>query len=142
MWLRRAPHLDIFSSPTEKDVKIAEDSLKSLNILHMKDKPYTEISGGEQQLVFIERVLAQDPDVLLLDEPTSHLDFGNQIRTLNIIKKLAKKGLSVVMSSHFPDHAFMSANKVAVMKGKHFIGVGSPDEVITERNMESVYGIR
>ena len=138
----RAPHLDIFSSPTEKDVKIAEDSMKSLNIFHMRDKPYTEISGGEQQLVFIARVLTQEPDVLLLDEPTSHLDFGNQIRTLNIIERLAKKGLSVVMSSHFPDHAFISANKVAIMKGKNFIGIGSPDEVITEENMESVYGIK
>lgn len=77
----------------------------------MKDRPYTEISGGEQQLVFIARVLTQDPDVLLLDEPTLHLDFGNHIRTLNIIKKLAKKGLSVVMSSHFPDHAFMSQTR-------------------------------
>ncbi len=108
----------------------------------MKDKPYTEISGGEQQLVFIARVLTQEPDVLLLDEPTSHLDFGNQIRTLNIIEKLAKNGLSVVMSSHFPDHAFISSNKVAIMKGKNFIDIGTPDEVITEENMEKAYGIK
>ncbi|MGF7117589.1 ABC transporter ATP-binding protein [Methanobacterium oryzae] len=138
----RAPHLDVFSSPSKKDVKLAEKSLKSLNIYHMKDKPYTEISGGEQQLVFIARVLTQEPDVLLLDEPTSHLDFGNQIRTLNIIEKLAKNGLSVVMSSHFPDHAFISANKVAIMKGKSFIDIGTPDEVVTEENMEKAYGIK
>ena len=102
----------------------------------MKDKPYTEISGGEQQLVFIARVLTQEPRVLLLDEPTSHLDFGNQIRTLNIIEKLASKGLSVIMSSHFPDHAFISANKVAIMKGTDFVDIGTPEEVITEENME------
>ncbi len=138
----RAPHLNIFSSPSEKDFKIAEKSLKSLNIYHMKDKPYTEISGGEQQLVFIARVLTQEPDVLLLDEPTSHLDFGNQIRTLHIIEKLAENGFSVVMSSHFPDHAFISSNKVAIMKGKSFIDIGTPEEVITEENMEIAYGIR
>jgi iron complex transport system ATP-binding protein len=138
----RAPHIDTFSSPSKKDIKIAEDALKSLNIYHMKDKPYTEISGGEQQLVFIARVLTQEPSVLLLDEPTSHLDFGNQIRTLNIIEKLANDGLSVVMSSHFPDHAFISANKVAIMKGTEFIDIGSPEEVITEENMEKAYGIK
>ena len=129
----RAPHIDTFSSPSKIDVKIAENSLKSLNIYHMKDKPYTEISGGEQQLVFIARVLTQEPHVLLLDEPTSHLDFGNQIRTLNIIEKLANNGLSVIMSSHFPDHAFISANKVAIMKGTQFIDIGAPEKVITEK---------
>ncbi|MGZ7116139.1 MAG: ABC transporter ATP-binding protein [Methanobacterium sp.] len=138
----RAPHIDTFSSPSKKDIEIAEDSLKSLNIYHMKDKPYTEISGGEKQLVFIARVLAQEPSVLLLDEPTSHLDFGNQIRTLNIIEKLANNGLSVIMSSHFPDHAFISANKVAIIKGTEFIDIGTPEDVITEENMEKAYGIK
>lgn len=138
----RAPHLDLFSSPGEKDIKIAENSLKTLNIFHMRDKPYTEISGGEQQLVFIARVLTQEPSVLILDEPTSHLDFGNQIRTLDIIEKLSVNGLSVVMSSHFPDHAFISANKVAIMKGKNFIDIGAPEDVITEENMEKTYGIK
>lgn len=138
----RSPHLGLFESPQEKDFKIAEKSLKALNIYNMRDKPYTEISGGEQQLVFIARVLTQEPSFLLLDEPTSHLDFGNQIRTLDIIEKLAKDGLSVIMSSHFPDHAFISANKVAIMKGGSFIDVGTPEEVITEENMENTYGIK
>jgi iron complex transport system ATP-binding protein len=137
----RSPHIDAFSSPSKRDIEIAENSLKTLNIYHMKDKAYTEISGGEQQLVFIARVLTQEPRVLLLDEPTSHLDFGNQIRTLNIIEKLASKGLSVIMSSHFPDHAFISANKVAIMKGTDFIDIGTPEEVITEDNMKKAYGI-
>lgn len=137
----RSPHLDLFESPSKKDYKIAKKSLKSLNISHMKDKPYTEISGGEQQLVFIARVLTQEPSILILDEPTSHLDFGNQIRTLDIIKKLAGNGLSVIMSSHFPDHAFISANKVALMDGKRFIDIGHPETVITEANMRKIYGI-
>lgn len=137
----RSPHLDMFESPSEKDYEIALKSLKSLNIEYMKDKPYTEISGGEQQLVFIARVLAQEPSILILDEPTSHLDFGNQIRTLNIIKQLANKGLSVIMSSHFPDHAFISANKVALMDGKSFLAMGKPEDVITTENMKQIYGI-
>lgn len=137
----RSPHLDIFESPSEEDYKIALKSLHSLNITHMKDKPYTEISGGEQQLVFIARVLTQEPDILILDEPTSHLDFGNQIRTLEIIKKLADKGLAVIMSSHFPDHALISANKVALMGEKKFIDSGKPENVITSTNMKRIYGI-
>ncbi|MBU4535102.1 MAG: ABC transporter ATP-binding protein [Euryarchaeota archaeon] len=137
----RAPHIDTFSSPSTRDSKIAKKSLKDLKIYHMKDKAYTEISGGEQQLVFIARVLAQEPDVLILDEPTSHLDFGNQIRTMNIVDQLAKKGLSIIMSSHFPDHAFLSAKKVALMKGKSFIDIGPPEEVINEDNMKEVYDI-
>lgn len=138
----RSPHLEMFASPGEKDIKIAEESLKTLKITHMRDVPYTEISGGEQQLVFLARILTQKPSILLLDEPTSHLDFGNQMRTLNIIEKLAKSGLSIVMSSHFPDQAFISANKVALMKGKNFIDLGSPEEVITEENMGEIYDIQ
>lgn len=138
----RAPHIDVFSSPSKQDMKIAKKSLRSLGIYHMREQPYTEISGGEQQLVFIARVLAQQPKVLILDEPTSHLDFGNQIRTLNIIEKLANSGLSVIMSSHFPDHAFISAKKVAILKDTKFIDIGTPDEVINEQNMEEAYGIK
>lgn len=137
----RSAHLDTFESPGEKDIKIAERSIKSLNIYHLKDTPYTEISGGEQQLVFIARVLTQEPEILILDEPTSHLDFGNQIRTLNIIKDLSKKGLSIIMTSHFPDHAFISSDKVAIMKDKRFIDIGKPEDVITSENMKIAYGI-
>jgi iron complex transport system ATP-binding protein len=137
----RSPHLAMFESPSEKDYEIALKALESLNISYMKDKSYTEISGGEQQLVFIARVLAQEPSILILDEPTSHLDFGNQIRTLNIIQKLASAGLAVIMSSHFPDHAFISATKVALMNEKRFIALGKPEDVITPENMKRIYGI-
>lgn len=137
----RSPHLDMFESPSDKDYEIALKALESLNISYMKDKPYTEISGGEQQLVFIARVLAQEPNILILDEPTSHLDFGNQIRTLNIIQKLSSEGLAVIMSSHFPDHAFISATKVALMNEKRFLALGKPEDVITPENMKRIYGI-
>jgi len=137
----RSAHLEIFESPDEKDFKIAEKAIKSLNIEHLKDTPYSEISGGEQQLTFIARVLAQEPKLLVLDEPTSHLDFGNQIRTLNVIEKLAKNGLAIIMTSHFPDHALISGTTVAIMKNKNFIEVGSPEKVITSENMEKTYDI-
>jgi len=137
----RSAHLDMFESPSEKDYKIAEKAIKSLDINHLKDTPYNEISGGEQQLTFIARVLTQEPKLLVLDEPTSHLDFGNQIRALNVVESLAKDGLAIIMTSHFPDHVLMSGTKVAIMKDRGFIEVGSPEEVINSGNMEKTYGI-
>ena len=76
----RAPYLNLIDSPRKKDMEIALNSLKTLGIDNLKDKEYTNLSGGEMQLVFLARILCQQPDILILDEPTSHLDFGNQIK--------------------------------------------------------------
>jgi iron complex transport system ATP-binding protein len=113
-----------------------------MGIYHLKDKPYTQLSGGERQLVIFARVLAQQPSLLLLDEPTSHLDFGNQIRLLRIVERLAATGLPIIMTSHFPDHAFLVSSKVALMKQGEFIAMGTPDGVITNNNLEKVYNIK
>ena len=137
----RAPHLGLLESPTAKDMKIAEQSLETMGIYHLKDKAYTQISGGERQMVIFARVLTQQPSLLLLDEPTAHLDFGNQIRLLHEVKKLAATGLPIIMTSHFPDHVFMVSNLVAIMKEGAFLECGQPDEIITESNMRQVYGI-
>ena len=137
----RAPYLNLTDSPKDEGTKIAEESLKTLGIEYLRDKEYTNLSGGERQLVFLARVLCQKPDILILDEPTSHLDFGNQIKLLEIIDNLAKTGLSIIMSSHFPDHAFLSSTKVAIMKDKRFIDFGTPDDVVTESNLRKAYSI-
>ena len=137
----RAPYLNLTDSPKKEDKKIALDALKILGIEDLKEKEYTNLSGGERQLVFLARVLCQKPEILILDEPTSHLDFGNQIRLLEIIDNLAKTGLSIIMSSHFPDHAFLSSTKVAIMKNKRFIDFGVPDDVVTEKNLKKAYSI-
>lgn len=137
----RTPYINLSAAPKEKDLTITENALKNIGIYHLKDKPYTNLSGGERQLVFLARVLAQEPDILILDEPTSHLDFGNQIKLLEILENLSKLGLAIVMSSHFPDHAFIACNKVAIMKNKKFIDFGTPEDVITEENLKKAYGI-
>ena len=131
----RAPYLNLTDSPKKEDVEIAINALKTLDIEYLKDKEYTNLSGGERQLVFLARILCQQPDILILDEPTSHLDFGNQIKLLEIIDNLSKAGLSIIMSSHFPDHAFLSSTKVAIMKDKTFIDFGSPDDVVNEKKI-------
>ena len=138
----RAPHLDFLESPGRKDEEIAEMAIDAMGIANLRDRPYTQLSGGEMQLVIFARVLAQQPMLLLLDEPTSHLDFGNQVRVLQTVGELASTGLPVIMTSHFPDHAFLSSSKVAIMKDNKFLAVGTPNEVITEERMEMIYGTK
>ncbi|MCL2172889.1 MAG: ABC transporter ATP-binding protein [Candidatus Bathyarchaeota archaeon] len=138
----RAPHIGFLNSPKEEDFLIAKQALETMGISYLTDTPYTQLSGGERQMVLIARVLTQQPSLLLLDEPTSHLDFGNQIKLLSILQKLANTGLPIIMTSHFPDHAFLASDKVAIMKHGELVDVGSPSEIMTESNLEEVYKIK
>ncbi len=138
----RAPHIGFLNSPKKEDVLIAKQAMEDMGISHLINASYTALSGGERQLVLIARILAQQPSLLLLDEPTSHLDFGNQIKLLGILQKLASNGLPIIMTSHFPDHAFLVSNKVALMKRGELIGVGPPSDIVTESNLEKVYKIK
>lgn len=137
----RTAHLSMFSSPSKEDRKIVERALEDLKIDYLRDKIYTEISGGERQMVLIARALAQDPKILIMDEPTSNLDFGNQIRVLEQINKLSERGLAIIMTSHYPNHAFLCSTKVAFMQKNNVFTVGSVDEVVTEDNLKEAYGI-
>lgn len=136
----RTAHLGTFSTPSAEDQRIALEAMRALEIEYLKDQIYTEISGGERQMVLIARALTQQPQILVMDEPTSSLDFGNQIRVLRQIKKLAESGLGVVMTSHFPDHAFLCSSKVALMWRGGF-DIGTPEEIVTEDNLNKVYGV-
>ena len=138
----RTPHLNAMASPSKADIQIAEEAMSRINIVHLRDKLYTAISGGEMQLVLLARVLAQQADILLLDEPTSHLDVGNQIRILEVLDGLTQQGYSIVLTTHSPDQTFISDCTVAVMKDGHFIVVGPADEAVTEKNMLTVYGVQ
>ncbi|HWQ65172.1 MAG TPA: ABC transporter ATP-binding protein [Methanospirillum sp.] len=137
----RTPHLNTFASPSHRDREIALEALRTVNIEHIRDRPYTELSGGQMQLVLMARVLAQEPEILLLDEPTSHLDVGNQIYTIKMIRKLSQKGLALVMTSHFPDHTFLSSSKVGIMKDRKFLAMGPAEVVVTEKNLQEAYGV-
>lgn len=136
----RTAHLGAFSTPSKEDKKISEESMETLGIAFLKDRVYTEISGGERQMVLIARALAQQPKILVMDEPTSNLDFGNQMRVLGQIKKLAENGLGVVMTTHCPDHAFLCCTRVVLLHEGGF-EIGDPDEIVTEESLREVYGV-
>ncbi|MCK5098240.1 MAG: ABC transporter ATP-binding protein, partial [Desulfobacteraceae bacterium] len=104
-------------------------------------KRYTEISGGERQLVLIARTLTQEPEVILLDEPTSFLDFKNQALVLEMISKLTRQGLTIIMTSHFPNHALICADRVALMNSGTMVAIGETQEIMTEINLEKTYDI-
>lgn len=138
----RNAHIGMFGSPSNEDIEKAEEMLNLLNIYYLKDKVYTEVSGGERQLVLIARALAQEPELLIMDEPTSNLDFGNSIRVLEHINNLVKeKDIALIMTTHSPNHAFLCASKVAIMKDGEIISVGKPDSVINEKSLKMIYGI-
>lgn len=138
----RTPYISNFAVPSQEDRVIAKSALVSLGIDHLADKHYTNISGGERQLVLIARALAQEPELLIMDEPTANLDFGNQIRILKRIESLAKEGKGIIISTHIPDHALRYATKVALMKTNKTFDFGPPHELLDEKTLEEIYGVQ
>ena len=137
----RAPYLGMFQTPSKEDTILAYEIMKELGIADIAGEKYSEISGGQRQLVLIARTLCQQPEVILLDEPTSHLDFKNQAIVMKTLKNLSKKGMTLVMTSHVPSHAFQVANKVILMGKEGIIAQGAPMEVMTEEILSRVYGV-
>lgn len=136
----RTPHIGEFARVRGKDRVIAYQALQQLGIESMAGEVYSELSGGQQQLVLIARALAQQPKVLLMDEPTASLDFGNQQTVLSRMRKLTGDGMSVLMITHDPGHAFFCADKVIMMEQGSVLGIGKPADIITQPNLKRIYG--
>ncbi len=137
----RAPHLSMFESPGADDIKLAKESLAMVGISNLAERPVSNLSGGQSQMVLIARALVQKPSLLLLDEPTSHLDFGNQILVLETVRKLASLGMSIIMNTHMPDHAFLLGDKAAALAGGKLVAVGKVETVVTNKTMSLLYGV-
>jgi iron complex transport system ATP-binding protein len=140
--LGRSPYLGDFSMPGKRDREAAARAMKLAGITHLIGKSCGQLSGGELQLVLIARALAQQPKVLVMDEPTASLDFGNQHMVLDQMKKLTESGTAVVMVTHDPNHALFCADKVIVMHRGRIIQEGSPDAVMTDDCLQSIYSAR
>lgn len=138
----RAPHLGWLGSPTSIDDAIVEEALEQVGLYELRNRPYTDVSGGERQLVLIARGLAQKCRILLMDEPTAHLDLSNQHRVLEIINQLSRQGLSFIISSHAPNDALAYADNVLLLNGGWVTEYGPPKETLTEPMLSAVYGIK
>lgn len=137
----RTPHISMFASPGEKDMEIARHSLAMTGTEHLADRTLNSLSGGQRQMVLIARALTQQPSLLLLDEPTSHLDFGNQVLVLETVKRLALSGMAILMNTHMPDHAFLVGSSAAALNLGKLVAVGEIATVVNSETMSSLYGV-
>jgi iron complex transport system ATP-binding protein len=143
----RTAYSGIFSSPGREDLEIAKNALNSVGMYHFKDRVYTKLSGGEAQLVKIARAIAQNAELMIFDEPTSHLDFRHELSVIKYIAKIIReKNIAIVMATHFPNHAYyfesqgLSA-RVALIENGTFGVLGVPSEVLNKENMAKIFKI-
>jgi len=138
----RTPYLGMFQTPGQEDTDMAYGIMEEMGIAHLAEKPYSRISGGQRQLVLIARTLCQTPKAILFDEPTSHLDFRNQALVMKTLRNLSDRGMTIIMTSHSPAHAWQVSNKTVLMGKGGIIAQGAPREVMSAENLEKTYGVK
>jgi iron complex transport system ATP-binding protein len=137
----RARRIGLFSRPSKLDERMAFEALERLGIIHLAHRPYTELSGGQRQLVILARALVSEAKILILDEPTSALDLGNQALLIKRIRSLSRDdGLTVIFTTHMPQQALAVADDVLMMTPNGIAISGGAREVLTEENLAQVYG--
>jgi iron complex transport system ATP-binding protein len=139
--LGRAPYLRPLESPRPIDHQVALDALKAAGVDALRDRAVSSLSGGEQQLVILARALAQQPEVLLMDEPTSHLDLGNQGRILGIMRQMAASDVTVIFTTHDPNAAATVATHVVLLRQGEILTAASTDQAMTTARLSETYGV-
>lgn len=129
------------SNPGEKEREVALAALRRMGIEHLESRDYTRISGGEQQLTLIARAIAQGAKYLIMDEPTSSLDYGNQLRVQQQLKLLAREGYTIIESTHNPEQTYMFADRIICIKDGMIYSNGIPSEVMDEKMIKDLYGV-
>ncbi|RBQ26133.1 ABC transporter ATP-binding protein [Arcobacter sp. CECT 9188] len=137
----RLAYTNLFSNYSQKDKDITIKNLEKVGILHLKDKIYSQISGGERQLAFIARALTQNAKIIFMDEPVTGLDYGNQLKLLKFLKELANEGYTFVKTTHYPDHALYASNKVMMLKDGIVLDYGLVDDKLTVENINKLYDV-
>ena len=131
----------LLGTPNRSHIDEAYAAMENLGIAHLRDAGYGEISGGERQLALIARALVQKAKILIMDEPTANLDYGNQFRVMCRISDLARDGYIIILSTHNPDHAFLYANRTLMIYGGRVIAEGTPEDVLDAGLIKDVYGV-
>lgn len=137
----RFSHMSLLALPNAHDYEIAHEALHMMGIDELSEKPCTEISGGERQMMVIARALAQQPRYLIMDEPTAALDFGNQVHALERILELADKDIGIIMTTHNPDHCFYTDSDIVLIQHAGCQRNGTCKEVLTADTLGETYGI-
>ena len=135
----RSPFLRLFGRPKAEDREIARKALADMGIEHLSDRSINELSGGERQQAMIARVIVGKPKAVLLDEPTAHLDYGNQLRTLRMIKNLKEEGFGVILTTHDPNHPLLLGGRTAIVDRSGKLTVGDTADTVTEDILRRVY---
>lgn len=138
----RAPYIGSLSKPRKEDYEKAHEALNEVGIVHLAKKSCNEVSGGELQLALIARTLVSNPEILILDEPESHLDVQKQVVILETLKRLAKEHrISCIINTHYPNHAFYLADQVLMIAKEKKAVIGAVHEVMTESRMKEYFNI-
>jgi len=136
----RTPRMAGWFRLKRKDVSIAQESMERIGIADLSEQPCNQLSGGQRQLVLIARALAQQTPVMLLDEPTSSLDFSNQLAVWRILREIAKQGVSILVCCHDPNHLLWFCDSAAVMAEGKIFAEGPPQDIITPQTLRHIYG--
>jgi iron complex transport system ATP-binding protein len=135
----RTPHIGHFSGPSRDDVNYTEDAMERIGIQSIANRPYTELSGGQRQLVLLARAFAQDTPIIVLDEPTTALDFQNQINVWRILKSLIKYNKTVITCTHDPNHVSWFCDSVIVLNNGYIVETGPARNVMNNKMLNSLY---
>ena len=135
-----AARVGLLSQPGAEERRRADEAIERMGLEPLRNRPYTELPGGERQMVTIARAIAAHPRAILFDEPTSHLDFGNQVKVLRVIRDLSSDGYAVVVTTHDPNHALLLGGQTALFDGRGGVEVGDPDTLLTEERLQALYG--
>lgn len=136
----RLPHQGLLGRPTRQDREAAWEALEKLRLSSLHARPYTQVSGGERQLTLIARALAQGAETFILDEPSTALDFGHQVRFQERILELAREGYTFLQSTHFPDQAFWTAGRVILLARGKIVADGPAGETLTAGRFRDLFG--
>ncbi len=136
-----AASMGLLAQPKAAQMAEARETLDALGIGGLARRGYAHLSGGERQLVLLARALVQKAGILIMDEPTANLDYGNQLRVMDTIRGLADKGYTVLLSTHNPDHALQYAARALVLHRGRVLADGAPDRVLTPEVMKTIYGV-
>ena len=136
-----AAQLGKFSSPGKEQLEQAAAIMEQLGIAELQSRGYNSISGGERQLILIARAMAQQAKILIMDEPSASLDFGNRIRVMDTVRELTEHGYCVIQSTHDPNQAYQYSDRILAMYGGRVLAWGSPEETVCDAVMSKLYGI-